>query len=555
MVRGIQKALASLHQAAGIQFSRWSVPAMCGASAGCGSAPRDTDSEPSSSATPVSQSHRETNDDNKPWQGKRKPHSQGRKNACGPSTRTSGSERKQKLKNRYLACPFQKEEIVHNRHTTCKYAGADSMSTLRMHLAGQQHRGLLPFIDLCSSCKEYVISRFTWDSIHIMGRCILDCDKPRVQVRNSPSNNSRVGAQWLRLFESLFPASQKLPSPCEFCIPSNVVAFTDVIITDVHDLTWIPKPTFRDFEHTEVIASTEFPLFNFDSLPTVIAQQDESAESSRDWTASNMVVHPELERSAVLEPFSAVPRFQNLGLHTQVTSSNLSFLDVPAGAVEYTWRRTNDAGPPSHVPSDSAEVRHADAPELDGNYEEFNFYFATQGTSNGLLSPHRQAIIPSRDSNAQTDTDMQLQRHDNSDDSARRAWLLYVLNQVERLTGLSDPEDENSNDQQIARVSAMTPEEVHTLSDTLVASVRQLGTTAPAPDVNIPLPTAPADASASRAPMHDVEAQGFGSPLLHQSFPDPFAQVEWDDTEILNWNSNPDPTMRSFFPEDLLVTT
>jgi hypothetical protein len=554
MVRGIQKALASLHQISGI-FSRWSVPAVCGASAGSDSAPRDTDSGSSSSATPVSQSEHETNNDDKPRQGKKNPHSRGKKNACGPSTRTSGSERKQKLKNRYLACPFQKEEIVHNRHTTCRYGGADSMSTLRMHLAGQQHRGLLPFIDLCSSCKEYVISRPMWDSIHIMGQCITGCDKPIVQVRNSPSNNSRVGAQWLRLFESIFPTSQKLPSPCEFRIPPTTAAFTDVITTDVHDSSWIPKPTFRDFEHTEMIASTEFPLFNLVSLLAVTAQQDESAESSREWIASNVTVHVEIERSAVLEPFSAAPRFQNLGLHTQATSSNLSFLDVPTGAVDYTWRQTSDVGPPSHVPSDSTEVRHANALELDGNYEGFDFYFATQGTANDFSSPHRQMIAPSRDSNPRTGTDMQLQHHDNSDDSAQRAWLLYVLNQVERLTGLPDSEDRHVNDQRVARINAMTLEEVHALSDTLVASVGQLRTTAPVPEVRTPLPFASADATASRTVVPEVDVERHESSHLDQAFPNPFAQVEWDDTELLDWNSGPDPTTRSFFPEDLLVTT
>jgi hypothetical protein len=554
MVRGIQKALASLHQVSGI-FSRWSVPAVCGASAGSDSAPRDTDSGSSSSATPVSQSDRQTNNDDEPRQGRKNPHSRGRKNACGPSTRTSGSERKQKLKNRYLACPFQKEEIVHNRHTTCRYAGADSMSTLRMHLAGQQHRGLLPFIDLCSSCKEYVISRSMWDSIHIMGRCIPGCDKPRVQVRNSPSNNSRVGAQWLRLFESIFPTSQKLPSPCEFRISPTTVAFTDVITTDVHDSSWIPKPTLRDFEHTEIIASTEFPLFNLDSLTAVTAQQDESAQSSsRERIASNVVIHVEIERSAVLESFSAGPRFQNLR-HTQATSSNLSFLDVPEGAVDHTWRQTSDVGPPSHVRSDSTEVRHADAPEIDDNYEGFDFYFATQGTSDDFSSPHRQTIAPSRDINAQTGTDMQLQHHDNSDDFAQRAWLLYVLNQVERLTRLSDPEDEHANDQRIARINAMTPEQVHALSDTLVASVGQLRTTAPVSEVRTSLPTASADATASRTVVPEVDIEAPGPSHLDQAFPNPFAQVEWDDTELLDWNSGPDPTTRSFFPEDLLVTT
>jgi hypothetical protein len=158
MVRGVQNALASLHHASAIQFSRWAASAACSAGAGSSSATRDTNSRPSSSATPSSQSAHEVNNDSKPRQGNKKPQSLGRKNASGSRTRIVTRDRKHKLKTRHLACPFQKEDIIHGRHTTCSYEGADSMSTLRKHLAGQQHRDSLPFIDLCSSCKEYVAS-------------------------------------------------------------------------------------------------------------------------------------------------------------------------------------------------------------------------------------------------------------------------------------------------------------------------------------------------------------------------------------------------------------
>jgi hypothetical protein len=199
MVRGIQNALASLHHASDLQFSCWGTSAACSAGSSSSSAPRDTNSEPSSLD---------------------------RKNASGPRTRVVTRDRKHKLKTRHLACPFQKEDIIHGRHTTCSYEGADSMSTLRKHLAGQHHRDSLPFIDLCSSCKEYIVSKPLWESIHVMGQCISGCDKPRVQVRNSPSNQARVGAQWLRLFESIFPASQRLPSPCKSRLSIPAMIFT-----------------------------------------------------------------------------------------------------------------------------------------------------------------------------------------------------------------------------------------------------------------------------------------------------------------------------------------
>jgi hypothetical protein len=224
MVRGIQNALASLHQASDLQFSRWSVPTGC--SADSEPAPQDTDSESSSNATPTSKPVREVNSGNKSRQHTKKSHPQGRRSASGPSTTTVVRDRKHKLRNRYLACPFQKEDLIHDRHATCKYPGAHSMSALRTHLAGRQHRGTLPFIDLCSSCKEYVISESAWKSLHIHGLCRSGGDKPKVQIRNSPSNNSRIGAQWLRLFVNIFPASQRLPSPCRSRLPTSSHSLT-----------------------------------------------------------------------------------------------------------------------------------------------------------------------------------------------------------------------------------------------------------------------------------------------------------------------------------------
>jgi hypothetical protein len=48
-------------------------------------------------------------------------------------------------------------------------------------------------------------------------------------------------------------------------------------MTDVHDPSWIPKPMFRNIDHTETIMNSEFPLFNLGNLPAAIAQQDETA--------------------------------------------------------------------------------------------------------------------------------------------------------------------------------------------------------------------------------------------------------------------------------------
>jgi hypothetical protein len=73
-----------------------------------------------------------------------------------------------------------------------------------------------------------------------------------------------------------------------------MMAFTDVVMTDVHYSLWIPKLRFRDFEPTEMIANAEFSLLNFDNHPGATAQKDERSESTGESIASNAPVHAEI---------------------------------------------------------------------------------------------------------------------------------------------------------------------------------------------------------------------------------------------------------------------
>lgn len=335
-------------------------------------------------------------------------------------------------------------------------------------------------------------------------------------------------------------------------------------MTDDHDPSWIPKPRFRDFEHTEMIAKNEFPLFNIDNSPVATAQQVAPTESTHQPRASDTPVHVEIARNAILEPASAIPKFQALRPQTQAASNDLSFLDNPTGATDHAWRQTSGVQSPGHDEDFTAEARNADAPDRNGDLEEFDYYFEFNGADNDCSSPHQQTIAHSQDSDTQPATVAQLHNQDNIDDSAQRAYLLYVLIQVERLTGPSNPDNEHASDQRIARVNAMTPEEVHALSNALVVSVEQLRTAAPIQETSTPfqiattnssvtlVPAPVLDAGASHNDVPDVQA-GF-SPLDH-TFSNPFGQVEWDDTEALNWNSSFDPTVYSFFPEDLFATS
>jgi hypothetical protein len=323
------------------------------------------------------------------------------------------------------------------------------------------------------------------------------------------------------------------------------------------------------FEETEMIANAEFPLFNSDSLPAITAHQDEPAVSTHEPMLLRPTVYAESVRNAILEPLLAGPRFQSLR-NLDGTANNMSFLDNSAGAMGHTRLRTVDVQPLNHDLGYNAEVRFADVPELAGNGHGFDPHFTVNGTHSDVLPPHLWTAAPGQESDAQIATNLQLQHYVNSDDSAKRAWLLYILAGVERLTGPPDPENgSNASDQQIARINAMTSEEVHNLSDSLMESVQHqlqhLLSAAPVRETRPPLPSATQsgvaltaaqdlDATTSRHAVSGLGIDGIESSLLGHIPLGPFAPVEWSDTDFLDWNSSPDLAARAFFPEGLLAT-
>lgn len=117
--------------------------------------------------------------------------------------------RKKRSKNsknvRKLACHIRKYHEIHETGTTCHFAGADHMWGICQHLNGVQHRQELPFLAQCRICKEFTTVQSEYQSLHGSGIC----------QQTPQSRGTKVAGSWLKLYELLYPNSDRIPSPCQ----------------------------------------------------------------------------------------------------------------------------------------------------------------------------------------------------------------------------------------------------------------------------------------------------------------------------------------------------
>jgi hypothetical protein len=132
------------------------------------------------------------------------------KNSTGPNLEIGVQGRRPKLGARLLACPVKKDDEVHSRHPSCRYKGAPNMSSLKTHLMSRNHDAEISFIRLCRNCSDYIIEERDWRDLHMTAQCVQ-----RSGISNKQIRGSGIGKQWLRLYDKMFPQSQRFPSPCE----------------------------------------------------------------------------------------------------------------------------------------------------------------------------------------------------------------------------------------------------------------------------------------------------------------------------------------------------
>lgn len=120
--------------------------------------------------------------------------------------RLSGKPRKKLQKmGRRLACPIRKHQEVHSQPLKCGFDGAANMWEVTQHLKRQVHRNFLPFLVLCRHCWIYVTDQDEYRSVHKDSLCGV----------NSQPRGPRVSEHWQKLYRSIYPGSDTVPSPCK----------------------------------------------------------------------------------------------------------------------------------------------------------------------------------------------------------------------------------------------------------------------------------------------------------------------------------------------------
>lgn len=114
---------------------------------------------------------------------------------------------------REIPCPFFVYERQHNLPHSCSGLSAQNMSDVRRHLI-RPHRGggsHLTFLKRCPICNEDIVDERAYHQQHGS-----NCNRVRKLRRGAEAN----ALQWMKLYETLYPGEDIIPSPyaCEFWI-------------------------------------------------------------------------------------------------------------------------------------------------------------------------------------------------------------------------------------------------------------------------------------------------------------------------------------------------
>jgi hypothetical protein len=461
------------------------------------------------------------------------------------STTCLQSKRK-KLRKRLLACPVKKNSDLHNHTSSCGHTGSDNMSDLRKHIVSRDHRESFPFVLLCRACGEYIINEKLWRKSHITKHCIQQTGVTNKQIRGSG-----VAEQWSRLYGRMFPQSERIPSPC-MCAYFILIMDCLTPIIDVDDPTSLPKASSSRLVQPEPSIQNDGLDFNFNDpqsrLPSI---QD---VSFRQIFATPYPMPAPIGRSsgqtarrAILE---STPTDNSLQDHTsehQLPSSSQPFLD-------YSVPLTNGL---NHTQIPSNGITATELPHIDNQDDGFNFYYpgAMELQNTGL----QQQSTPMNTSFHAPG--MQLQPQDNTFDRSRTAAQHLVHELLDEVIGNGHRNAEGSTSlaQQISHINGGTWADCEALAIELMIRIHVLaeqrrshtmtaaGFDASVAAYNPIIPRLSRDGQHFlRSPLllHDLDLLPLGS-----SEEDLYNPATLENMGTSFWETQLDPTQRSFFPE------
>jgi hypothetical protein len=479
-------------------------------------------------------------------------------NAAGQSPTVCLQNKKKKPRKRFLACPVKKNRELRNDTSPCRHTGSDNMSDLQKHLISRDHSESFPFVRLCRACWEYIINEKVWREFHTTKQCIQQTGVTK-QVRGS-----RVAEQWTRLYGRMFPQSQRIPSPC-MCICLILIMRLLTPIIDVDDPTSLPKASSSHLVQPEPSVQNGGPNFDFNdphsacsyaqdvsfrqilatpySIPAPVhSRSGQIAHRPILESIDSILTNNSLQHPTVGHQFPNIsPAFLDHSLATannQVQpTSGLTYTQIPSNWITATE-------PPYFSNHDNGfSVSYSNAPDL----QNLGLQRGSSLTNNSVHS-----------------SGMQQQPRYNTSDRSQTAAQRLIYELLEELIENRNPEGSATLAQRISHINGGTLADCEALGFELMARIHVVAEQRRSrlmPGVGIDAFIAAYNPITPIAnEQHSVES----SPLL----PDmPLFPLGSSEEDLYNpatlenmgtsfWETRPDPTQRSFFPDlDLTVPT
>jgi hypothetical protein len=430
------------------------------------------------------------------------------------------------------------------------------MSDLRKHLALREHRELFPFILLCRACWEYIINEQEWRDLHATKRCIQQTGLSNKQIRGPG-----VCGQWHRLYDRMFPQSQRIPSPCMYAYFILLLRSLMSII-DVDDPTSIPKASSSHIVHSKPSPQDPGGNFNFNDPYSIISSSQDVFFGQNSATSHPMPAQlhsnsDQSPRTTFLEPIPADDSHRHPTFQTQLPNNNQAFLDYSLATAQNTILPASGL---SHAPIRSGEIAATEPQHFSNHDDGFSFYFPD--TLN--LEPNALQQEPPSTDICLHEFGVQPQLQGNTFDRFRTATQQFIHEQLEEVLKRTDSEGGRTIAQRIARINAENRADCEALADELMARINALAeqrrSRSPSlSGIRIAASSAAHDPTTStvNATSRDGQYSASTPGLLEDLLPLPIGSWEedlynpatLDDMGTLFWDIPPDPTHRSFFPD------
>jgi hypothetical protein len=406
------------------------------------------------------------------------------------------------------------------------------MSSLKTHLTSRNHHSDVSFICFCRPCSDYIIDKREWLDNHVTRRCIQQTGLSNKQIRGSG-----VEKQWSRLYDKMFPQSPGFPSPCKFACLRDII-ITDMSTLDVNDPTWRARTRASSSQYVASESTTQASgrETKSDNPPAVDSILQEIVSFPSDDDPNHRT------RNSIIEPLPTTIQSPYLTLDGCLLDNTQSFLDGPSNGAHNELQASSGTLPST---IGEAEIVGAELSVVNSQANGFPFYYdnapndPSASLTNQLHASERQS-----------------QLHSNIDEinPSHMAALLFILEHSGSYAQSSNSGSEVNTAEQVAHASALGREQFENLANMAKASIDAIAEWLGSRNASVSLGNNNATIhtfqratdlilEAVSTELQDTAWMDVAPPNIHRQTglsldaadEDPFVQLAWDDSEIMDW--------------------